>query len=393
MTHSLVRHGLAIALLATQAGAQGALPPATGTPGTPGEVRSVDGRLLMGGSADSTPVAGHYVVLHRIAADAAGPVDSVRTGADGRYRMQYRLESTTSMYIVSARYASVAYFTPPLRAARVTGAEADLVVYDTTSATFPLTVRSRHFVVSPPDETGSRRVVDVFEVANDSSRTLVSPGTQGTWRVRLPDGARDPQSSGGDVPTEALQFGDGVVTLQAPFPPGARQLVLSYLMPRSAPIEVAVTEPTGRMELLVEGGGSTVSGSGLVAEAPVTLEGRSFQRYVGGPIAAGNQVTVRFGGGGLGGRSSQVALLALAAVAVALGILYGRRALATGPAAVVVATTDADQLARAMAALDEFYARPDRQDEASQAVYAERRAALKQQLVGALAVETGAARE
>lgn len=387
MTSSLVRQVLLLAVVAMPASAQGGLPPATGTPGTPGELRTVDGRVLLGGAAPA-PVPGHYVVLHRISADAAGPVDSVRTARDGSYRFQYRLESTTSMYIVSSRYASVAYFTPPLRAARVTGAEAELMVYDTTSVAFPLAVRSRHFVVSPPDESGLRRVVDVFEVANDSARTLVSTGTQGTWRVALPAGARDPQSSGGDLPAEALQFSDGVVTLQAPFPPGSRQLALSYLMPRAAPIEVRVAEPTARMELLVEGGGATVTSDALAAEAPVTLEGRSFQRFVGGPIPAGNQVTVRFGGDGLGGRSGQLALLGLAAVALALGIVYGRRALATEPAAAPPAP-DAERLARAVAALDAYYGDPQRQDAASQATYAERRAGLKRQLVGALESEAG----
>ena len=47
---------------------------------------------------------------------------------------------------------------------------------------------------------GMRRVVDVFEVANDSNRVLVTGAAGMTWRVTLPREARDPGSAGGDLP-------------------------------------------------------------------------------------------------------------------------------------------------------------------------------------------------
>jgi hypothetical protein len=40
------------------------------------------------------------------------------------------------MYIVSARYSGVAYFTAPLRERAVTSPDADVAVYDTTSWNF-----------------------------------------------------------------------------------------------------------------------------------------------------------------------------------------------------------------------------------------------------------------
>jgi hypothetical protein len=366
--------------------AQGTLPPATGTPGVAGELRTVDGRLLRGGSGAPQPVGGEYVVLHRISADAAGPIDSVRTSAAGAYRFRYRLESTNAMYIVSARHDGVAYFSVPLREAAVSGAEADLVVYDTTSRRFPLAIRSRHFVVSPADESGLRRVVDVFEVANDSTRTLVvGGGGGGTWEVRLPPAAQSPETSGGDVPAEALRFSDGVARLEAPFPPGARQLVLSYGIPADGSVEVPLDAGTARIEVLVEGGGVTLGGATMAAEPPVTMEGRTFQRFVGGPIGADASFTLRWGGG-LSGSSGRLALLAIAAVAVTLGVLFGRRmpgrVAPAGPS-----DTGAEALARAIASLDRVYASPERQDAGSRAAWEARRAELKSQLVSALAVE------
>ena len=135
------------------------------------------------------------------------------------------------MYIVSARYAGVAYFTTPLRAAAVTSPDADVSVFDTTSSAFPLTVRARHVVVAPPDAGGLRRVVDVLEVANDSTRTLVAGATGRTWRLALPEDATQPGSSGGDLPPEAFRFEGANADLVVPFPPGSRQLVITYAIP------------------------------------------------------------------------------------------------------------------------------------------------------------------
>src|SRR5262245_16796672 len=164
--------------------AQGPLPPATGTQGTPGEVRTVSGRVMRGSADSPQPVTGQMVVLHRISMDSSGPIDSARTAVDGAYRFKYRLEGPRSMYIVSARYSGVAYFTSPLREKAVSSPDADVTVYDTTSAGFPLTVRARHVVIAPAEAGGVRRVVDVYEVANDSNRTLVA-GAAPTWRVKL----------------------------------------------------------------------------------------------------------------------------------------------------------------------------------------------------------------
>ena len=295
--------GLALGMLflARVAGAQGELPPASGTPGTPGEQRSVEGRVLLGGGAAPRPVAGQVVVLHRISADSSGPVDSMRSTQGGTYRFRYRLEDSRSMYIVSARHAGVAYFTSPLREQDVRGTEGDVVVYDTTSRTFPMAVRARHFVVAPPDGGGLRRVVDVFEVANDSGRTLV-PGSAGaaTWRVRLPDAARDPSSSGGDMPPEAFRFTGGNAELTVPFPPGSRQLVLAYGIPAGGALEVPLDDPTASLEVLVEGGGLGVAGAGLTLQEPVTLEGRTFQRFVASEVAANSAFAVQGSGGAPG---------------------------------------------------------------------------------------------
>lgn len=363
------------------AAGQGQLPPATGTPGVTGEMRTVSGRVLNGSSDSLRPLAGQMVVLHRISADSSGPVDSVRTAAGGAYRFRYRLESPRSMYIVSSRYAGIAYFTTPLREATVTSPDADISVFDTTSATFPLTVRARHVVVAPAETNGMRRVVDVFEVANDSSRTLIAGDSGRTWRVALPPDAREPGSSGGDLPPDAFRFTAGHAELVVPFPPGSRQVVLTYAIPAREAVSIPVPDAVTNLEVLVEGTVGRVSGAGLSAEAPVSMEGRTFQRFTASPVAAGTSFVV--GGGGAGGSAGRVALLAVAAVAVALGIVVGRRSTSRATAS-PPARPASEALAREIAALDHVYARATG---AGDAYYRSRRSTLMEQLIEAQAVE------
>jgi hypothetical protein len=246
-------------------------------------------------------------------------------------------------------------------------------------------------VVSPADGSGLRRVVDVFEVANDSTVTrVIGAGSDATWRARIPAGAVDPTSSGGDLPPDAVQFSGQVASLLVPFPPGSRQIVLTYGVPATGSVEVPVDEPTASLEVLIEGAGARVEGAMLAAEPPVTMEGRTFQRFVAGPVAAGASFTMQWAGGGFGGRAGRLALLALAALALTGGIVFGRRVrqVPASPAPVSGGTPgESRALARAIAALDDVYSAASRQDAASRTAYREQRDALKAKLVAALAVE------
>jgi hypothetical protein len=347
-------------------------------------MRTVAGRVLSGSSDTLRPVGGQMVILHRISADSSGPVDSMRTSATGAYRFRYRLEGPRSMYIVSARYAGVAYFTTPLREATVTSPDADVSVYDTTSSAFPLSVRARHVVVAPPDAGGLRRVVDVLEVANDSTRTLVASPTGRTWRLTLPADATQPGSSGGDLPAEAFRFEGANADLTVPFPPGSRQLVITYAIPARRTVSIPMTDAVATLEVLVEGGGAA-TGAGLTREDQVSMEGRTFQRFTAASVPAGSSFAVERAGGG-GGNAGRIALLAVAAVSVALGIILARR----GPgkaAPVAEPRITKDSLARQIAALDHVYATPERQAGAGGDHYRSRRAALLDQLIAAQAVE------
>ena len=226
-------------------------------------------------------------------------------------------------------------------------------------------------------------MVDVYEVSNDSARTLV-PGSSGTsWRLTLPGGATNPASTGGDLPGDSFRFVDGVAELQVPFAPGSRQLVLTYFLPVESRVSMEVREPVSALEVLLEGTGSEITGAGLVAEEPVSMEGRTFQRYRAANVSPGSSFAIQTAGAPGRGR---LALLVVAGLAIALGIVLGRRATPQVIAAGTTATRP-ESLAREIAALDHVYAAEGPRAGGGLRYYQERRAALLGQLVEAQAVE------
>jgi hypothetical protein len=98
---------LALSLLALPARSQGA---------SKGDgSRVVRGAVVRPGADSMVGVAGAWVVLHRVASDRAGPLDSVRTSRDGQYSIRYRISGAPdAIYFVSAEHHGIAYFSPPL---------------------------------------------------------------------------------------------------------------------------------------------------------------------------------------------------------------------------------------------------------------------------------------
>ena len=75
----------------------------------------VRGRVVIPVGEQPQPVGGAMVTVHRVGPDAAGALDSVRTGADGRFSLAYtRFGSDEAVYFAAVVYRGSAYFSPPL---------------------------------------------------------------------------------------------------------------------------------------------------------------------------------------------------------------------------------------------------------------------------------------
>ncbi len=255
----------------------------------------VEGQVVRPGNREMIPVPQIMVTLHRVGSDRAGPLDSVRADATGHYSFTYRRSGDESaIYFASAKYGGIAYFTPPLADAVVKGENAEVAVYDTTSAKITIGVRGHHVVVSAVDVNAERSVTEVYELANDSSVTRIAgSGTSGSvWTTTVPKGAHDFRVSQGDIPAGAVAFTSSGVSVFAPIAPGLAQLAFSYSLPASAfPLRVRVLQPTQIFEVLVEDERGTVQGAKLKERQPVILERRSFRRFLADDVPV-NAVSV-----------------------------------------------------------------------------------------------------
>jgi hypothetical protein len=259
----------------------------------PSDVR---GRVVKPVAGDVQAVAQQWVTLHRVGTDAAGPLDSVRTIADGSYHFRFmRSGAPDAIYFVSSSYGGIAYFTRPLTARVTSGEDGDVIVFDTTSRDVSLTIRGRHVIVATPTAGGMRRVTEVFELSNDSTQTRIASDTTpagAIWQAPLPRGARAPIVGAGDIPETAVRFEGGRALVYAPFAPGLKQFVVSYSLDDDAfPLSMVTERETSVFEVLVEEPAATVRGP-LPEVESVNIEGRHFRRFVATDIAAAQRVTI-----------------------------------------------------------------------------------------------------
>jgi hypothetical protein len=351
-------------------------------------MRMVEGRVVRPlERSEPQPVAGQWVVLHRVGSDRAGPLDSVRSGRNGAFRFRYEATGAPdALYFVSAMYGGIAYFSPPLRTAAVQGGDAEIVVYDTTRDTSSLRVQGRHIVVS--QARGPRRqIAEIFEIENQSARTVVASDSVASWTTALPDAADSVTLAPGDISAAAVRFERGRALLFAPLAPGVRQVVLTYVVPNDAfPLSFPLQRATPVLEVLLEDPRGTVAGAALREMEAATIEGRTFRRLLGQDIAASAVVRIDMPAppGAQGGKLGVVIGTVAAFMLLGIGAWFARRGRSPRPVAVATPASSrpmVEQLVAQLAALDAEHERAA----IDPAEYARRRAALKAELQAALA--------
>jgi hypothetical protein len=333
------------------------------------QARLAEGRIMRASESGSpVPVAGTWIVLHRVGTDRAAPLDSVRSARDGRFRFRYAMTGDPqALYFVSARYEGIAYFSPPLRADTVRAEDADIIVYATTTDTSALRTQGRHLVVSAA-RAEDREIAEVFELENTATQTIVArDSTTPLWSIGLPDDARSPAVAPGDVTAAAVIFRGGRAELYAPIAPGVRQLVVLLEEPRA-----------------------TVDGAGLREVAPAPIEDRQFHRFLAQDAAATSVVRVTLpapvsrNNAALQILGVVVALLMIAALATWIvrrrGAPLAPDASTAAPAAVHV-----ERLIAELATLDARFEREPNPTAETRASYERDRAGLKARIADALA--------
>jgi hypothetical protein len=351
----------------------------------------VQGRVTTPGPQREIGVRGVVVTLHRVGPDSAGPLDSARTDASGRYRIDYtRFGSDEALYFAAAVYHGIAYFSAPLRGERVAGDDAEITVFDTTTHPVRFTVQGHHIVVGAPkpDGGGGREIVEVYELSNDTTVTVVPRDTLSSiWSAALPATAASFAGGPGDIAPAALSRRGDRVHLFASFGPGVKQLSYSYTLPeRAFPLRIQLPA-TSVLEVLLEEPSAQVRGMSLRSVGNVTTQGRSFKRFLSQGAAAGEELRIDVPTAAGASRTRVTEAVAATILAAMFGALVFalRRRPWPRRAGVKRDASRADALVAAIAALD---ARREAGDASlDEARYRDQRASLKAELAAALAGE------
>lgn len=277
---------------------------------------TIAGQTLRILGQDTLQVPGVAITLHRVGRTVQGAIDSATAGSDGRFR--FRLTGdTTAVYLVSAQYAGIEYFSEPVRPPGAMGVR--IIVSDTSSMA-PVRLAARHVIIRPPDASGTRAVLDLLSIRNDGPDTRIGRDSLSpSWQVLLPAGATQVEVQEGDVSPTAINVRGDTLLVLAPLAPGSKSVMVSYLLPvgLDRPTWIA---PVDSFDLLVEEARATVRGAGLASVAPVELMGSSLRRWTAAP-PTGGVAEVRFAGGAatfsriLYGLVGVVAILLLAGAA------------------------------------------------------------------------------
>lgn len=314
---------------------------------------TVAGRVVTPGPTREIGIPNVVVTLHRVGPDSAGPLDSTRTDGAGRYTMRYaRFGSADALYFAAAIYHGIAYFSAPLRSARANADDAEITVFDTTSRPVPLTIQGHHIVVGAARPDGLRDIVEVYELSNDTTVTVVGRDSLAVvWSAPLPRGATSFVGGQGDVaPVSLARRGDRVVLL-APFGPGVKQLSYSYALgERAFPLRFALERQTVVLEVLLEEPGAQARAASLRAQGTATTQGRTFKRFLAQGAPAGEELRIDVPAAAAGARArALVGLVAGIAFTMALTLTVALRRRAPAKAQ---APARVESLVAAIAALD-----------------------------------------
>ncbi len=366
----------------------------------PLESWSVDGQIQLGRRSGAVPVPNQWVVVHRIASDSAGnvsggPLDSARTDGRGRFRIRYPRAAQQATYIAITTYQGVSYISTPLMRPRVSGDDGLIMVFDTISPPYPIHVAGRHIVITAPDLENRRRVIEVFELLNDSTHTVMGTEANPVWRVPIPARAKDVEINAvGDISPAMTRIEPELLSVFSPISPGIRQISFSYVLePDAFPLVMPVADSAGVLELLVQEPEAFIEGGGFTEVSPVMQDGVAFRRLLAKDVPA--RAVIRFTMPKAVGRGESRAIVGIVvavsiAMLAALAFLFWHRHRTVASDGRGAPPVSPEALVRQLAMMDAEFERRTDVSAADRAEFDARRSALKARLNALLADPNGA---
>jgi len=313
----------------------------TGTAEANGAVSGLEATLVIwqhgprtGASSDGSPNSESTG-----SGSAAGTTErrTTLTDATGAFRFEGLSTGTDYVYSVSANYASVDYWSDGVQlTSDEPVASLELPVYETTTDADSIQVVLDHLAIQVNKGAQTIQVLNYVKLHNDGDRTLVAEGVNTTTtqpaalQLPLPKEASNITPMEGLI-QENLSLTDGGLADSTPFPPGDREVVISYDLPYSAAsyvLERSIMYPTDKLAVLMPMGSVQIDSPQLPNRNETEMEGNKFLVMTGENLEAG-VVQLSLSGlpkadSGIGAEVLQPLVLIVAVLALGGALAYWR---------------------------------------------------------------------
>ena len=257
----------------------------------------LNGRVYHATPDDSVVLSDRSVVLHEVGELGGSAIDSVYTDHNGRYRFVVFSPGMSSEFFVSVEHHDVGYFSSALHLVPEGAVTVPpIVVYDTSYARPNIVLHERHIIVRCEDIDGTRQVIELIALRNSGWFTRIAADTSSpVWQGALPSNALQFAIGESQVGVGAVYRRGDSLAIAAPIPPGEKQVLFSYIVPRIGDLlEFPVDQPTTSLTVSLEDTTATAVGRGLALYGVEEVGGVVFRRYEAAGVPAGMPVTVRF---------------------------------------------------------------------------------------------------
>ena len=324
-------------------------------------------------TAGGGPTSGATVTLVSFGRKEQKPLGqrSVQADADGRYTFTDLDRDANVVYLTLARYQNVNYpADQPFQLQDQPSAQADIGVYETTTADDAIQLESLNLLVMGADQ-GVVQGMEMGALVNKGDRTFITENPQDQQlahaiKFSLPSGAMNVQMQTG-FNDQDVTSGVGGVQVTSPLPPGRHQFAMSFQIPytgSNVDLSMQIPYPAASFNVYLPDSGLKLDSSALRSSGPAQLGGQSYALYSASNLARSTMVSGQLSGLGSNGAigPSQLALISLGVVLFVIGggvLLLGSRARqGAAPERGPGGDTEQERLERVirMAALDERFA-------------------------------------
>lgn len=315
------------------------------------------------------------VTLHEVVLGGGSEIDSVAAADDGSFAFELpRVPDPESgtVFFASTLYEDILYFGIPVNSVVQLDSTYVIRVYETEpappgGADFTVSVRNLFL----QDMGSGWSVVDLIQIRNDGTRTLIPADDEPVWSYPLLGGSQDFEVGESDLAEDAVRFADGRMSITAPVPPGERLYAVRYTVPGHQFV-APLPGRTETMELLVLEPSPPVTVTGLQPQRPIEVEeGVTYRRYASGDIVDDAVGLL------MAEEPEELPLEWMAVILTAVLAWLALYAFYRDPARATVSVADERRrLLREVAILDEAYAREGKVGSKARKAYRRRRERL-----------------